>query len=420
MHNVISNGQFDSPLPVLYQVGLIYVLLGVTALPYTDFIPRLASYALALPVYAIFVLLWVTQDENSVRIPRFVLWSLSIIWGIYLLNMGFAIFDGSLDIPILIRVPTFIVFTGLNILIIPYLVSRRVFLTALSGFATVLVAIAIPTLILPQYGIGPIQIKQWGPTFELLPGTGIMVHPIKSIFRNPNTLSFIIAVGLVSAVSEYIQQRSRQSKVKVFVLASGLYMAHGRSAIGAAIIGIAILILATKCSPTRFRQLVVLGISGGIFAFAILIGLISVPIPVPTLNLQGRIELWEGSIRAVMQRPLLGYGPGDTGELIAPFVDQLAGYNPHNSYLRMYVTTGVVGGTTYLFLLSKVVYDQLRSTITTDRVTLFTVCIVVTAIQVFAAYSIFGLSLNSVVTALAYGYGIQSLFIERNPSNMNT
>lgn len=409
MSDTSTAGQFVGSIDISHRIGLICLLLGTTALPYTDFFPRFASYVMIVPVYGLLIFLWVNERYEDLRIPQYVLWTLGAIWSIYLLNMGFSIVAGNVESGMLIRVPSFIIFTGLTLFIVPSLIPRRVFLTALSGFGVFLVIIALPTLIIPQYGIGPLQIKQWGPTFQLLPSIGITVHPIKSIFSNPNTLSFIVAVGLVSAVGEYMRQRNKQSKVKVVILATGLYMAHGRAAIGAASIGIAILILFTIYPRKKFQQLTVVGFGAGVCGFLVLTGIISLPISFPTLNFQGRIELWEGSVRAVIQRPLFGYGPGDTGELIAPFVEKNSGYSPHNSYLRMFVTTGLVGGTAYVFLISKIIYDQFISLLSKREATLFAICVVVTAIQFFEVFSLFGLSLNSVVTALAYGYGIRSM-----------
>jgi O-antigen ligase len=368
---------------------------------------------LVVVAYGVLIVVGLTREINILKIPKYALWSLSIIWFLYLLNLGMDVITSGVQVSTLIRVPAFIIFTAINLFFLPNLVSRRTFLTALTNFATVLVALGLPTLFIPQFGVGPIQIERWHSTFYLLPGDNVEIYMIKSIFRNPNTLSFVTAVGLISAFGRYFEHSDWMLKIQIFILTTGLYLAHGRASMAAAGIGIVLIIMYEVYEVKRFRQLTVLILGMGIVSFLLVSGIIPSPPPIPTINLQGRIELWKGGVRAVTHQPLLGYGPGDTGELIIPFVNtnRYVGTNPHNSYLRMFVTTGLIGGISYVLFISKVIFDQFFRSMSSQDLALFGLCIVITLTQFFAAFSLFGLSLTSVVASLTYGYGIHTIIV---------
>lgn len=402
-----SVGSSDTTLLII----TFYIFLATTALAYIDFVPRSASYMLVVVAYGILIVLGLTRDINILKIPRYALWSLGIIWFLYLLNLGISVITSDIQISTLIRVPPFIIFTGINIFILPKLIPIRVFFNVLANFATALVVLAIPTLFISQYGIGPIQIERWGSTFQLLPGIEIQIHSIKSVFRNPNTLSFITAVGIIAAFDRYFEYRDRRSKAQLIFLIIGLYFAHGRASMAAAVIGLGLIFTYILFSKKSFQILSILAFSVGSIAFLIIGGIIPAPSIIPTINLRGRFILWEAGMRAVASQPLYGYGPGHTGEIIAPFVgvDRYSGAALHNSYMRLFVTTGILGGVSYLLLIFKIISDQFFKLMTKQDLVLFVLCIVLAIIQFFESFSLFGLSLASVVASSTYGYGIQTI-----------
>ena len=122
-----------------------------------------------------------------------------------------------------------------------------------------------------------------------------------------------------------------------------------------------------------------------------------------------RREWWRAAINAVENRPLFGYGLVDTPPILAEFGAPTPSGNTfgtHNSYLRMFLQTGIFGGVLYLALCGGVLVRSIGAT--SDGVAVSGVLLsllgVFFTLQLFNGSTLFGLSLISLFGALSLGF----------------
>ena len=156
---------------------------------------------------------------------------------------------------------------------------------------------------------------------------------------------------------------------------------------------------------------VALGALGVVTGFAMVFGVVPGPSAVRNIDLSGRRELWTAAYEAVADRPAIGWGPGNDIRVLAEYAEGHLNAT-HNSYLRMFLISGVLGGVTYLVLVINVVITGLRYT-RSEAIFTFLLLVAFLVLQLFAGMTIFGLSLLSVLGALFVGYTQSSGTVRR-------
>jgi O-antigen ligase len=147
------------------------------------------------------------------------------------------------------------------------------------------------------------------------------------------------------------------------------------------------------------RDLLILATVGGITSIgvglALLFGILPGPDVLSEMSLNGRRELWIASVHAFQQEVFLGNGFLGTLEAVG---------NPHNSYLRMFVSFGVIGGLLYTILVIGVTVGSARRTVSIETWTLTALLVAVLIVQLFNQLTFIGISMRSSMIAIVMGY----------------
>jgi O-antigen ligase len=139
------------------------------------------------------------------------------------------------------------------------------------------------------------------------------------------------------------------------------------------------------------------GILSMVVGLAMLFSIVPAPRALTEMSLNGRRELWTASARAFLQKPILGHGFLGTAEVAG---------NPHNSYLRIFASFGVVGGLLYTALVVGVTVKSALQSIPPKTWVLTALLVAVLMIQMFNQLSFVGISMRSTMIAILMGYGI--------------
>ncbi len=392
-----------------FFLGIITVLLITTVLPHTNLLPKMVSYLLAIVMYAVFTASAVYFGFTTVQAPKYAIITLGTIWLLFISHLLASPATG-MTTDLFVRVPTLVLVTALNVFFLPRVISLRQFFYIINRLSAVLVVIGLPTLFIGSYQILIIDITPWNSVFHPLFAPNVSIHPLTSIFRNPNTMSFLAMIGTLAAVSEWCDDRTPVRISLIAINCVGLYFAHGRASILGAIVGFLVLAAFSHFGP---RVTIALGALGSIIAVWVLsvsAHLVPGPDAVKQLQLSGRRQLWRGALEAIARQPLVGYGPGDTGATIAPFVEgKYTGYNPHNSYLRVFVDSGLIGGFAYLAFLVLALVDRYWVRVDASSGFLCAAATAILTVQMFESFSLFGLSILSVISSVTFGYIVKPL-----------
>lgn len=379
-------------------IGLLLAMVLLTSiLPFTAIVPATVGYVLSLGALVAFT--WVcTVRRRWVVVRPVALLTLGVIWLVYAIHLLHGAATGTLTVDEAMRTPVFILGSIVFVFVVPSVLPRIDFTALLSRVVAVVVVIGLPTAVLGGYGVGGIAVRPWHEPITL-PVLGLQFHTVTSVFANPNPFGILSAMGLFAAVAEFWRTRSPTALALAGVGLLGVGFSASRTAAVATVFGIGVLGAALLVDDRQFDLLVGAGWVGLGVVLAMLLGLLPALGPLAHVDLTGRDVLWTGAAHAVSHQPILGYGPGETGALIAPFVDgRYSGFSPHNSYVRLFVTTGLVGGVAYLVFVGWALWR------TWDDAPWLAMTSALAVSQIFSSYSLFGISVLSVVAAIVFGY----------------
>lgn len=395
----------SDPGPVLAALALV---VGTSALPFTGYLPSTVSYIIVLAAYLIFTCVVIAcVQQPQLAVPRWALLMLGTIWLIYLGHLLVDIVQGTMDTQALIRVPPFVLLTGVNLFFIPQVVTRRGFFAIIARISAALVVIGLPTLFVDSYTLLVVDVVSV--RGESIPFTSAGRNVVSSIFLNPNTMSYVTLLGFLTALGEFVETHRRVPAMLTVINGSGLYLAHGRSSMLAGVTGVCLFGLYVFGTKRTFRAGYILGGISGIYVIMAVFGYIPGPSFITDVNVTGRPVIWAGGVRAILEQPVFGYGAGETGEFMAPFISgKYSGFTPHNSYLRVFVETGVIGGIAYLLFVGQTLSSRLFGELTIHELTTLVVCSAIAVSMIFRGYTLFGFSIASLIAAISFGYGIKS------------
>lgn len=382
---------------------LTVTTISLSVLPYTDVLPIMVSYSLVTVNYSLLAAVVLLKNER-LRVERLSFAALSIVWIVF----GWHLIAAGPNVPTgeALRVPVFIWFSFTGVFLVPQLVPEEFVFKLVSRLATCLLLIGLPSVLVGSYEIAGLTIT--GHTTGVTnPLTGAPLYAVESLYRNPNPFSFLLAVGCLSALYEYVRERTTVSALMSIFCAVGVLTTQSRTLTVAMLSGLLLVAGMYRLSRDIYVFVSMTGILTIFLGTYVMFYLAAFSSYVQLLDLTGRVRLWNAAFEAVTTEPILGYGPRDTGEIInslAPEIDQAK--TPHNSFLRMFVTTGIVGGSTYLLFNIYVFLQQVRSYATVEDGVRISLLAVVLLPQLFESYSIFGVSFNSVFSSIVIGYAI--------------
>lgn len=392
------------------RVYLLYFLLFSAIVPFTTasrpwaYIPVLISYLL--------ISFYISHEELNVHIPRYVLISLGTLSLVLIIHIIITPVRETLFNSPIVRSPLIIGILVVNVLLIPQLFSKQEFFTSLSVSSAVIVLLGLPTYF--------ISFSILGIEFSLNPGIHdfLDVNLYSSIFIGSNSFSRFVLAGVLSSL---VLSMESKSYTPYFVInAGGIFLASSRATIGVLIATLMLFIIYTYLGRNSFY---IAGIIGGIASTSIVL-ILSGILPGPTIltNLSSsRRLLWSAGFSAWQQYPIIGTGPINTAEAIRPFLQgtRWLGTHVHNSYIRILITTGIVGFASYLYFHIRTITYQILISDEIYSIGILLIAVAYTANQVSNVFSLFGLSVTSVIASITFGYIILNVAqYKDNKSNL--
>ncbi|ELY65981.1 O-antigen ligase family protein [Natronococcus jeotgali] len=299
------------------------------------------------------------------------------------------------------------VLAGTCLAVLPAYVSRDAYLWALSRLSAILIALAVPVYAVGEFSLYGLQIGFHGA--YTIPIAEYEVRATRSLFVNRNGFALVVFAGFVASIAELYRSFDAKrrlpglaiavSAVLVAVNALGMAIAYGR-----ALWVITPMALGVYAAYLAFgRRALPIAVAAGIAYLATGIaavhsGVLELPDGTPT-----RMNRWYPAIEAVADQPsLLGEGLIAPGEFIADYHPTGSSGSPHNSYLSIWIRTGIVGGVAYLGLVGA---SLLRGAVRYREVDVGVLALAVgfAAHQLFDVYTVFQTGASSVVAALAIG-----------------
>jgi O-antigen ligase len=127
--------------------------------------------------------------------------------------------------------------------------------------------------------------------------------------------------------------------------------------------------------------------------------------PLSQISLSGRLEIWQAGISSLVERPLIGYGPVDLRPIIEREVGIFA--SPHNSYLRVFLETGIIGGIGYTWMISSILFHHMRLPLNRELIITFLLGLSVAVVMVFETFVLSGIGSSSIFASITLGYLIK-------------
>jgi len=200
--------------------------------------------------------------------------------------------------------------------------------------------------------------------------TKVRMYDVSSVFPNTNThgvlLSFIIPCAF------YLFLESRKNRLFYltccFIMGINLILTFSRSSWGAAFIAVMIMLVykfknykIVKVALSMGALLTVYFMIKYVSGFVIYIMENPERLNTSMFTLSGRGILWNAALKAIVEKPLTGFGIGNSVAAISNYSIHIMNRTPHNTFLRMWVEMGVFGLLTYLLFLVNIIYDFFKT-----------------------------------------------------------
>lgn len=217
---------------------------------------------------------------------------------------------------------------------------------------------------------------------------------------NPNTIGMISSNAILIVIYFISNDILRLGKMKYLLLLvlPGLFditvKTGSRGAFICLAFGIACFVLFSKISLTKKITIGVILLFISIITISYLISsdiFRSRWIDDDVLRLGGRNLLWLGSIKLFFEKPIIGYGDGGFQE--AAWIYFSTYVDPHNLYLVILVTSGLIGFIIFMFFL----YRIFRLTLQNLRIKEDVICFIFLFVNLLAFFKA-GSALNSMST----------------------
>jgi O-antigen ligase len=369
------------------SLAFVVILIAVLIAQNTELGDSI-TYVLVAVVYLVIVLLPLAGHELRFLGKRWYIGVYVLFALVVLVNV--ALYQTLFNA---LRFFALLTFTAINIFVLPQLVPLRYFLGVLSRVSAAVVVVGFAPLVGLPTEFGFVDLSIWG-TF-----TDYGIVTPTSVFVNPNQFGAFALLGVVAAFEERLRTGSRTVTLLLGINVVGLFLSHYRTGWAAFVFASGLVVAYAVWG----RDGLLVAVIGGLFAFVggllMLFGVVPGPSALTEISLNGRRVLWTNSVRVFQQRPLLGRGLLGTQELVG---------NPHNSYLRMFASFGVLGGLLYAILMGIALVESARSASTYQGLIITVLIAIFVVIQMFNQLSFIGVSMRSTFSALCLGYYVSS------------
>ncbi len=357
------------------------ILVLTASIQYTNLSTNF-GYMSMTALYIILIFLYIISDDVFYAKRSYVLLYLFIA----LISVLSLFTNPSIDTSI--RVFSLLVFTSVNLLMLPNIIHFKNAVYIIPRICLVLLIIGLLPLVYFPDSVIFLDISFWSNTSPLIPFLPI----ITSIYPNPNTLGFIIFVGTTLAFVEWLVNRNKISLVIFSILLIGLVITNNRSGIIAFIIATSLFLIYYLKGRLYFTTALIGGLTlTGIF-FLALFGLIPGASSLTDISLNNRRVLWISSIETFQNNWIIGYGLEYGGT--------------HNSFIRMFAALGLFGGMSYIIMYMSILIQNTKNVKNLTEATLTIILTGFLYIQLFEGGGFIGISIESTMISLFMGYYI--------------
>jgi O-antigen ligase len=358
---------------------------------------RTLSYVPTVVAYSVFGLWTIAIRSQILTLNKKVLMAyitLSIVYlsrGFYIISFD----DGGLSL--LLRSLALVISLGFNLLIIPQCISIREFLQALSRLCLFLMLVGVVGIFV-DLGFSPFAARN-------LPYFTEKFSVFTSAIVNVNASARILGFGFVASIILYNISQRKVDLVVSLLLFLFVVSTAGRSAIIASSAAAVLFTLLRRnrrlSTKTWFFSTIIGGIA--IVSLSTVLTLYNIPLPI---TFSQRNIYWAAAVEIMIDNPVFGIGPGDTTTVIAEYVDEKP-RSSHNTFLRTFVTTGLVGGIAFSYIIYRA-FRQATPTLSTASSKWYSEAKLVLLYYTFtelmlSGFSLIGFRFTSIVAAISIG-----------------
>lgn len=303
------------------------------------------------------------------------------------------------------RVFIYILSSATGIFLIPRIISKKHFLRSAAVVTSIIVIIALPSIIIGNYNALFFDVTVRSSALGI---GGVDLYRPNSILTGPNPFGFIALTGIFAS---YSLNNSTIKAILVSVSGFALLTSWSRSAILAAIVATGLLAITRWFNPSHAKKIIVSGAVVGSIGYLQLMNLLPGPAFLDQIYLSRRGLIMNAEIEVFLQSPLIGHGPQRMDEFI-PANSSLsnAGAGVYIQFLRLFITTGVVGGISYLLLFVLTIIKLPIKSDSKHSIYIYPLFVAFIINELFAANSIFGLSFTSLIGCLSLGYILSDIY----------
>lgn len=391
-----------------YIRTLLAVALVASILSSSYLLSSHLGNAIAVGLFGLVLLLY-PKLYSEIVLYREIMLSLIIIYLVMIANILIPVVtEGTLQSGWYV-VPPVLAVSIVSFIIIPSMFDIKYVVYVINRLAAAVILIGLPSLAIGAHRFLWITIEPYA-DFELFGFVGPEVPAIVSIYPDTNAASKIAMIGLFLAVYEYRIQGGYVAASLLSINTLGVYFTHSRGVFLAVLCGAVIYVTMKWRGETATVAVFYAIACSMVVTFFVVVQPPPIPSMTVDIELSGRGAAWRAATAAFLNNTLLGMGFGESAKNIAPyFKEEFKLLSPQNSYLRMFVTTGIVGGLSYIFLIVRSVrYGIHRHTQSDVPPEVVALCVALVVLQLFENFSLFGVNQSSVIASTMFGYLVAS------------
>ncbi|WP_148857449.1 hypothetical protein [Natronococcus pandeyae] len=357
-------------------------------------------------------------DRLRVQLPTPLLFGIAGLFGIYLGHVLVGNF-GSASLAVWPFYTTFV--AGTLLFVLPALVPERTVFRIVSRFAVCVGLIGMFVVFVRPFTIPivAIELTTWhDKSAPFLPAEAAM----RSVTANPNEAGILFAVGAVAAIREWLDERTVVAKALAVLAILSLYLSQSRGGFALFLISITLYPVFRYSKPHIGVKLLAFGLAGTVLFVFSRIGVLPSFGPLERVPLTHRDDLWRGAVDALLSENAIRwlFGPGiiDTGEWIAPYVDneQVSGTPVHGAYFH-FLRFGIVGAGIWLLT----VWSSILGEALNENQNHFALALSsgFGVLMIFEAVNVFDTRIGAILMALSFGYlfaGVSRTIVIKRPT----
>lgn len=358
---------------------------------------------------------------DRIEIPRLLILLVLPIYSLFILN-GFRLFSGLFELPFFYLVnvglddyllyfgtiSAYILASFIFLFVVPSVLDFEEFSITLSFVALASMVLGLFAYLVGSYTIGWVEVTVYT-ALQPLREFGIFVPAMASIFTDANAMSKVLLAGSLASLYLYVGPE-REFAGWLFIINSfGLFLANSRTAMVAYVVALSVYIVASNTRTAVTRAYVLTVLTTGLLLFSVALWDIGGLSIADKVGLAHRVQLWRAALYTWSQQPVFGTGIYQINQIISLYTG-VAPLGPQNSYLRIFVATGIIGGFAYLLMIGVLLFKQVHVVKTNRDAIVLAFLFAFLIIQFTDTSDPFGVNKNSMIVGAIMGYSIKRIY----------